>query len=135
MPSESDTFESIPAVRLKKVGDFTTPSFIQRHELNPILTAPMMPYPSSLVFNRSVVEYHGRLLMMFRNEWYPTRGVPTGKVSHLGVAESDDGIHWTPRPELIDLDLGVVDNRCYDPRAIKIEDTYYVTLCQGGVRP
>jgi len=125
-----ETFESIPGVRLKKVGDFKTPSFIKRHGQNPILTASMMPYPSSLVFNASVVEFDGHWLMMFRNEFYPVNGVPEGKVSHLGVAESTDGIHWTPRPEPINLALGIVDNNAYDPRAVKIDGTYYITLCQ-----
>ena len=97
MAHDGDTFESIPGVRLKRVGEFSTPSFVQRHPANPILTASMMPYPSSLVFNSSVVRYQDRWLMMFRNEWYPAHGVAAGKVSHLGVAASDDGVHWTPR--------------------------------------
>lgn len=128
----TDTFESIPGIRLKRVGDFTTPAFVTRWEGNPILTASMMPYPSSLVFNSSVVPYRDRWLMMFRNEWYAEPGRPGPKVPHLGVAESDDAIHWTPRPRPIEMDLGVVRNDAYDPRAVRIGDDYFVTLCQHG---
>lgn len=124
------TFESTPGIQLKTVGDFSTPDFVTRYSGNPVLTGSMMPYPSDLVFNSSVVEFQGRYLMMFRNEWYPEKGVPKDGVARLGLAESDDGIHWTPRPEPLDMNLGFVTDRAYDPRAIKIEDHYYVTLCQ-----
>lgn len=128
---EPGFFESSPGRFLKRVGDFATPPFIRRHPANPILTASMIPYPSHLVFNSSVVGFNGRWLMMFRNEWYPEEGNPVGKVAHLGIAESTDGVHWTPRPEAIDLSgVGFVSNNAYDPRALEVDGRHYVTLCE-----
>jgi beta-1,4-mannooligosaccharide/beta-1,4-mannosyl-N-acetylglucosamine phosphorylase len=127
----SDTFETIPGLQLKRVGEFTTPGFVHRHPLNPILTASMMPYPSSLTFNASVVPYKDRYLMMYRNQAYPTPGVQKDVVSNLAVAESADGIHWTPRPKAIDLTgMPFVRNEAYDPRVVQIEGKYFLTACQ-----
>ncbi|MCX7013540.1 MAG: glycoside hydrolase family 130 protein [Candidatus Sumerlaeota bacterium] len=123
---------TIPGTTLPKVGDFRSPPFIRRSELNPILSAKHMPYPSHLVFNSSVVVRGGRYLMMFRNEVYEREGVPKGKIAHLGIAESDDGLHWTPWPQPLDLNVGIVDNNAYDPRVVPLEGKYYISLCQGN---
>jgi beta-1,4-mannooligosaccharide/beta-1,4-mannosyl-N-acetylglucosamine phosphorylase len=123
--------EKIPGTNLKMVGDLKTPDFVRRYEGNPVLTASMMPYPSSLVFNASVVEFDGKLLMLYRNEYYPEHGVPEGKIAHMGIAESDDGLQWTPREKWIELNHGIVQNDAYDPRAVRIGDRYYITLCQS----
>jgi beta-1,4-mannooligosaccharide/beta-1,4-mannosyl-N-acetylglucosamine phosphorylase len=131
----TETFTSGKVFRLKKVGDFETPSFITRHPDNPVLTASKMPYRSHLVFNSSVVEYDGKYLMMFRNEWFPEEGNPAGFVSSLGVAQSDDGINWDVWPEPIRFeDDRLKGKHVYDPRALIVDGTYYVTACVHDAR-
>jgi len=124
-------YEMIPGTILQRVGDFKTPAFVERHPDNPILSAKDMPYPSSLVFNASVVEYGAGYIMLFRNEYYPKHGVPQGKVAHMGIAESADGIRWAPRPDFIELHHGIVDNNAYDPRVVPLEGRYYISVCQS----
>jgi len=123
--------EMIPGTKLRRVGDFTTPSFIKRYPQNPVLSAPDMPYPSTLVFNASVAQYGDHYVMLFRNEYYPDAPQETRKEAHLGVAESEDGLHWTVRPEFLELHHGIVNNAAYDPRVVPLEGRYYVSLCQG----
>jgi len=123
--------ETIPGTNIKRVGNFTTPAFMKRHPDNPILLARDMPYPSSLVFNASVVEFQEKYIMLFRNEFYPSTDGTKGKTANLGVAESEDGIHWTPRHDFIDLHHGIVNNSAYDPRVVPLEGRYYISLCQS----
>jgi predicted GH43/DUF377 family glycosyl hydrolase len=76
--------------------------FIHRHPGNPVLTAAQLPYPSSLVFNCSVIKERGRYLMLFRNDCFPQHGVDFDprrgkngweekwqKRYHAGVAPAD----------------------------------------------
>jgi beta-1,4-mannooligosaccharide/beta-1,4-mannosyl-N-acetylglucosamine phosphorylase len=102
----TDTFESAPGIFLKRVGKFSTTGFVRRHPANPRPDPHHdMPYPSHLVFNASVLEHQGRFVMLFPNEVYDEWGVTTGGRHHLGLAYSDDGLHWEPDPEPIHIGL------------------------------
>ncbi len=65
---------------------------VQRYEGNPILTAADVPYPVETVHNAGVVKHDGRYIMVFRSHRANGRSI-------LGVADSDDGYHFTVRPE------------------------------------
>ncbi len=116
---------------------------IKRYPGNPILAKEHVPYPASLVFNAGVTKYQGKYVMVFRNdvarEW--------GKCSwgagnpflgtNLGIAYSDDGIHWTvsPRP-CFELHTDEIV-RVYDPRLTVIDGRCYVCLAvdtKHGIR-
>ena len=106
-------------------------SIIQRHPLNPILSAKDIPYDASLVFNAGVCKWQGRYVMLFRNDYGSTEeqwrsataaGAPSPVFStNIGIATSADGVHWEvgPRPvfQMSDDEIG----RVYDPRLSIVE--------------
>ncbi|MCD7889611.1 MAG: glycoside hydrolase family 130 protein [Oscillospiraceae bacterium] len=81
------------------------------------------------IFNSSVVTYGGRFVGVFRAE--SINGVP-----FLYLGYSDDAIHWEFEKDRINF----VDEEgkpfmpayMYDPRLLKIEDTFYMIWCQDG---
>ncbi|GGG12911.1 glycosylase [Paenibacillus albidus] len=100
---------------------------IRRHAENPILDATRVPYPTALVFNAGVTKFKGRYVMVFRND-YGSLAQQTLEPHHttdMGIAFSEDGIHWEVSPkkcfrlhdeEIIrayDPRLTVIDGRCY----------------------
>lgn len=103
-----------------QVSHYKTPSFVRRHEANPVLTSAQVPYPSSLVFNAGVLKREDRYVMVFRNDYKP-HGQPELKGTNLGLAFSDDGINWTVEAEpcwsLNDSEI----RRAYDPRLTVID--------------
>ena len=105
-------------------------STIKRHPLNPVLSAKDVPYDASLVFNAGVAKWHGRYVMLFRNDYGHTeqgwREIhATGKWPHLstniGIATSADGVHWEvgPKPVFQMRDEEIL--RVYDPRLAVVE--------------
>lgn len=103
----------------------SAPACVRRHPGNPVLNAACLPYPSTLVFNAGVAKWHGAYVMVFRNDYGGTPGSTVFAGTNIGVAVSDDGITWRPRPapwiewkdgEIIrayDPRITVVDGRCY----------------------
>ena len=51
----------------------------------------------SVVFNAGVCKFQGRYVMVFRND-YGEFGNPQLQGTNLGLAYSDDGIHWQVEP-------------------------------------
>jgi hypothetical protein len=79
-------------------------------------------FESAGTFNPSVVKKDGKFVMLYRAQDH-------GGTSSLGYATSDDGIHFTRRPEPV-----MVSETPYekgggveDPRLQKIGNTYYLT--------
>ncbi|HEY9075988.1 MAG TPA: glycoside hydrolase family 130 protein [Anaerolineaceae bacterium] len=108
---------------------------INRHPTNPVLTPQQVPYPSTLVFNPGVMRYQGKYIMAFRNDC-GTQAHPD-EHTNIGLAESDDGIHWSVHPQpvftLQDHDI----RRAYDPRLIALEGRIYLCFAADthhGVR-
>ena len=118
---------------------------VKRYEHNPILDAARIPYDSSLVMNAGVCKFQGKYVMVFRNDvGFSPNGY--GKTyTNLGIAFSDDGIHWTPKSEpwaapaeIMEQDPDMV--RFYDPRLTVIDGRCYVCFAvdtwhgvRGGV--
>lgn len=110
--------------------------FVKRYEKNPILTRDDIPYKVETVHNAAVAKYQGRYIMLFRSH------LDTGR-SIIGIAESEDGFDFTPRPEpfitpskepyFSDYEEFGVE----DPRVTFLEGFYWITYSaysRHGVR-
>ena len=121
-------------------SDFTTNPAVKRFPGNPILGADDVPYHATLVFNAGVAKYQRRYVMVFRND-YGEWGNPSFEGTNLGLAFSDDGIHWDVRPEPVwDRERAAEEAarlydgrdpsdeviRAYDPRLTVIEGQVYM---------
>ena len=100
---------------------------IYRYEGNPILKPSDVPYGPALVFNVGVAKYQGHYLMVFRND-YAVDGVIENSLTDIGLAESPDGIHWTPRPAPIFRLHDKETLRAYDPRLTVIDSRLYLSF-------
>jgi beta-1,4-mannooligosaccharide/beta-1,4-mannosyl-N-acetylglucosamine phosphorylase len=111
----------------EKIGPLTSSPIIHRHPENPILTPEQVPYGPALVFNAGVCKFNGKYVMVFRNDYgdAETGVVLPHHTTNLGIAFSDDGIHFDVQPEpcwhwhdeevirVYDPRLTVIDGRCY----------------------
>lgn len=79
------------------------------------------------VFNSAVVPYQGGYIAALRGE--QTNGVPS-----IYLGRSSDGIHWEINEERIPFvdeeGKEAIPVYAYDPRLVKVEDTYYMIWCQ-----
>lgn len=78
------------------------------------------------IFNSAVVPYDGAFIGVFRGE--QTNGIP-----YIYLGRSTDGIHWNIDEEKIQF-VDETGNEfmpiyAYDPRLVKVEDTYYMMWC------
>ncbi len=124
------------------MNSYTTPSFVKRCSVNPVLSAADIPYDSVQIYNAGITRYQGKYVMVFRNDYNRTEAdfraardesekngtpyrTPMNVRINLGLATSDDGIHWevAPKPcfaietdeieRVYDPRLTVIDGRCY----------------------
>ncbi len=78
------------------------------------------------IFNSAVAPYEGGFIGVFRGE--QVNGIP-----YVYLGRSEDAIHWTFDPSKVPF----VDENgekfmpryAYDPRLVKVEDTYYIIWC------
>ena len=99
-----------------------------RYTGNPIIQRNPLPGVAR-IFNSAVMPYEGAFIGVFRGE--QTNGIPFIYLGH-----SKDAIHWEFDKEKIPF----VDENgepfmppyAYDPRLVKIEDTYYIIWCQDA---
>ena len=108
-----------------------SPLFLKRCTENPVLSADDIPYDASLIFNAGVTKYQGKYVMAFRNDYgtgeqdwrnfHSGNGGSTRLQTSIGVAFSDDGIHWTPGPEPVFTLEDEEIIRAYDPRLTVID--------------
>ncbi|MCC6683188.1 MAG: glycoside hydrolase family 130 protein [Phycisphaeraceae bacterium] len=101
---------------------------VQRYPDNPILTGDDFPGDIVTVFNAGVVKRDdGRYTMICRCE-------DSGLGRYMWVADSVDGIRFTPRPQPLKLPVDDPDFMTYchttksywDPRITRIDGRYYV---------
>ena len=102
---------------------------VTRYARNPVLSAKDVPYDATLIFNAGVCKFQGRYVMLFRNDFFPKP--VAGGLGHvnMGLAFSDDGIHWkaASKPCLSEKffdDPEVL--RVYDPRLTVIDGRVYL---------
>jgi predicted GH43/DUF377 family glycosyl hydrolase len=100
--------------------------FVRRYEGNPILTKDDVRYPVETVHNAGVVKFNGKYIMLFRSH------LATGR-SIIGIAESDDGFNFRPRPQpfMVPSKEPVFSEyeefSVEDPRITPLEGAYYIT--------
>lgn len=88
----------------------------------PILSPRGDGFESAGTFNPSVVKKDGKFVMLYRAQ-------DRNGTSSLGYATSDDGIHFSRRPEPVMVPEAPYEKGggVEDPRLQKIGDTYYLT--------
>lgn len=121
---------------LPLIGELRSSAVITRHPGNPVLTSKDVPYPSTLVFNPGVTKFEGRYVMVFRND-HGRQGDPHFDGTNLGLAWSEDGVHWEvePKPCFVLGDDEI--RRAYDPRLTVIDGHCYMCFAvdtHHGVR-
>ena len=131
----------MPAARFKQFNlnprDNAMGRFVvKRYEGNPILTSKDVPYPVETVHNAAVTKHDHKYVMLFRAHRANGRSI-------LGLAESDDGFHFVPRPEpyMVPATEGLfAEYEAFgveDPRICRIDDEYLITYSaysKHGVR-
>jgi len=102
----------------------TTP--LWRYTENPIIRRNPLPGVAR-IFNSAVVAYGEGYIGVFRGE--QTNGIP-----YIYLGRSGDGLHWQfEREKIRFVDAGgnpFMPQYAYDPRLVKVEDTYYIIWCQ-----
>ena len=108
----------------KPEGHINSP--LWRYTDNPIIGRNPLPGVAR-IFNSAVMPYEGRFVGVFRGE--QTNGVP-----YIYLGWSEDAVHWTFEqnkiPFVDEAGKPFMPIYAYDPRLVKVEDTYYVIWCQ-----
>ena len=98
---------------------------IWRYSENPIIDRNPIENVAR-IFNSAVMPYEDRFVGVFRGE--QTNGIP-----YVYLGWSDDAIHWDIQPEKVPFEDGegnpFMPHYAYDPRLVKVEDTYYIIWC------
>ena len=88
---------------------------------NPILTPRGDGWESGSVYNPAAIVKDGKVVLLYRAH-------ADDIISHVGLATSDDGIHFERHPEPV---LSPTEDYerfgCEDPRVTEIDGTYYLT--------
>ncbi len=100
---------------------------VQRYAKNPILTKDDFPGDIVSVFNSGVVKHQDKYIMVCRCE-------DSSFSRYMWVADSDDGIKFTLRPEPLALpshdplfcEYVDAEKSYWDPRVTRIEGQYYI---------
>ena len=97
-----------------------------RHSDNPIIGRNPIP-DVSRIFNSAVMPFGDGFVGVFRGE--QRDGIP-----HVYFGRSKDALHWEFDPEKIDFRDASGESfqplYAYDPRLVRVEDTYYIIWCQ-----
>jgi len=98
---------------------------ITRYPENPILSYKDIPYKAALIFNAGVTKYNGKYVMVFRNDYGSVEN-QTLEGTNIGLAYSDDGIHWDVQPNpCFKLESDEI-LRAYDPRLTVIDGVVHM---------
>lgn len=108
----------------EKPADVTAP--VWRYNENPIIDRNPVEGVAR-IFNSAVVPYEGKFIGVFRGE--QVNGIP-----YIYLGRSEDGIHWNfdkdKIPFVNEKGEPFMPVYAYDPRLVKVEDTYYIIWCQ-----
>lgn len=117
----------------------TSSPVLRRYEHNPILDAARVPYDTALVFNAGVAKFNGKYVMIFRNDYgsLEDRTIEPHHTTDLGIAFSEDGLHWQagPKPVFKLHDEEII--RAYDPRLTVLDGRCYMCFAvdtKHGIR-
>ena len=102
-----------------------------RYTENPIIGRNPLPEVAR-IFNSAVMPYSGGYIGVFRGE--QRNGIP-----HIYLGRSKDALHWEFDSEKIPFTdkngKPFMPPYAYDPRLVKVEDTYYIMWCQDAYGP
>ena len=98
---------------------------VWRYSKNPIIGWNSVP-SAARFFNSAVIPYQGEFVGVFRADHKNGR-------AHLHFGRSKDALKWNLDNEVIrwqnESGEFVQNSYAYDPRLLKIDDTYYITWC------
>ena len=102
-----------------------------RYSGNPIINRNPLPEVAR-IFNSAVLPYEDGFIGVFRGE--ERSGVP-----HIYLGRSSSGTDWEFEPERIIFTDSegreFMPSYAYDPRLVKVGDTYYIMWCQDAFGP
>ena len=102
-----------------------TSDVIWRYSKNPIIGWNPIPC-AARIYNSAVIPLDGGFVGVFRSDYKNGR-------AHLHFGRSKDGLKWNIEHEKIkwqnESGETVENSYAYDPRLLKIDDTYYITWC------
>lgn len=109
---------------------------VQRYQKNPVLSKNDIPYDAELIFNAGVCRFNGRYVMCFRNDYGRSEAEfaagRTDLKTNIGLAFSDDGVHWqVAAAPCFSLAADGI-NRAYDPRLTVIDGRCYLCFAVDG---
>jgi len=100
---------------------------VWRYSANPVIDSRHLRIPAR-VYNSAVLPWHSGYIGVFRID--SQTGIP-----YLHIGRSDDGLRWEIDSTPIRLQASCdKTNPCefaYDPRLCRIDDTCYITWCNG----
>ena len=98
---------------------------VWRYTENPVIGRNPIPGVAR-IFNSAVVPYEDGFIGVFRGE--QNNGIP-----YVYLGRSKDGFHWNFEKDKVQFvdELGnpFMPVYAYDPRLVKVEDTYYIIWC------
>lgn len=101
---------------------------LKRFKSNPILK-PEFEWEIKGAFNPCVVKDGKKIKMLYR-------GMDASYISHIGYAESTDGIHFKKNKKpLVNLQEDYEKYGMEDPRIIKVENKFYITYVILNEKP
>ncbi|RKD30832.1 glycoside hydrolase family 130 protein [Lacrimispora algidixylanolytica] len=116
----------IKAMPWQEPAGKSTGAPIWRYTENPIIGRNPMNHVAR-IFNSAVIPYEDGFIGVFRGE--QNNGIP-----YIYLGESKDGIKWEFEQEKIrfvdEEGNEFMPRYAYDPRLVKVEDTYYIIWCQ-----
>lgn len=109
------------------------PDVVWRHSSNPVIGR--RPLPDVIgIYNSAVVQFGDGFMAVFRLE-------DRSRFPRLHLGRSADGLKWNIESKPIvfanetDEKRSLAADYAYDPRVVKIEDTYYIIWCGGHNGP
>ena len=118
--------QSLPNIPWQeRPADLEEGAVLWRYTENPVMGRNPTP-KIGRIFNSAVVPWQDGYIAVLRGE--QVNGVP-----HVYLGRSKDGIHWDVEREKVPFvdDNGnpKMPHYAYDPRLVKVDDTYYIIWC------
>ncbi|HET7627312.1 MAG TPA: glycoside hydrolase family 130 protein [Bacillales bacterium] len=112
---------------MKKDNTFPLGPF-KKYPKNPILSPQGDSWEAKDVFNPTAIVHDNRVYLFYRAEDFTGEGEWNG-TSRIGLAVSDDGIHFhrEPRPVIDVTEEYEVPGGVEDPRVVRLGQTFYMT--------
>jgi len=107
---------------------FIETGILHRHESNPLIVPQDIPYDCKRVYNPAACLFDGKYALILRIEDHQERQL-------IGLATSEDGIHFTVEPRPILAPAADEYGKLNDPRITLIDGWYYLTYCSDPSWP